>query len=78
MYEELVEKALNADKKIKGYAFDSLVFRYKIAREAQAQWEAYNYRKEGNITKANNALSIAERDIMRFIQILDDVIGEHD
>ena len=78
MYEELVEKALNADKKIKGYAFDSLVFRYKIAREAQAQWESYIYRKEGNISKADNALRIAERDIMRFIQILDDVIGEHD
>ena len=78
MYEELVEKALNADKKIKGYAFDSLVLRYKLAREKQAEWEAYQYRKEGNLRKADNTKSLAERDIMRFIQILDDVIGEHD
>lgn len=78
MYEELVEKALNADKKIKGYAFDSLIFRYKMAREAQAQWEAYRYGKEGHFNKADNAENRAERDIMRFIQILDDVIGEHD
>lgn len=78
MYEELVEKALNADKKIKGYAFDSLVFRYKMAREKQAEWEAYNHTKEGHPSKADTAKSIAERDIMRFIQILNDVIGEHD
>ena len=78
MYEELVEKALSADKKIKGYAFDSLVFRYKMAREKQAEWEAYRHRKEGNLSKADNAENRAERDIIRFIQILDDVIGEHD
>ena len=29
----------NTDKRIKGYAFDSLVFRYKMAREAQADFE---------------------------------------
>ena len=78
MTEEIIKKALESDKKIKGYAFDSLIFRYKMAREAQAEWEAYKYRKEGNISKADKALSMAERDIMRFIQILDDVIGEHD
>ena len=78
MYEELVEKALNADKKIKGYAFDSLVFRYKMAREKQAEFEISEAKRSGNINKMDKAKSMAERDIMRFIQILDDVIGEHD
>ena len=78
MTEEMIKKILESDKKIKGYAFDSLIFRYKMAREAQAEWEAYKYRKEGNLSKADNVKSLAERDVMRFIQILDDVIGEHD
>lgn len=68
----------NIEKKIKGYGFDSLVFRYKMAREAQARFEEKEYRKAGEITKAEHAFSQAERDTMRFIQILDDLIGEHD
>ena len=68
----------NIEKKIKGYGFDSLVFRYKIAREAQARLEEKEYRRNGEITKAEHAFSRAERDTMRFIQILDELIGEHD
>ena len=68
----------NIEKKIKGYRFDSLVFRYKMAREAQARFEEKEYRKNDEITKAERSHSMAERDIIRFIQILDDLIGEHD
>ena len=68
----------NIEKKIKGYGFDSLVFRYKMAREAQARFEEKEYRRNNEITKAECSHSMAERDIMRFIQILDDLIGERD
>ena len=68
----------NVEKKIKGYGFDSLVFRYKMAREAQARFEEKEHIKKGEITKAEHSYSMAERDTMRFIQILDDLIGEHD
>ena len=69
------KKELN--KKMKGYAFDSLVFRYKIAREAQMRAEQLEYKKTGEINKVENAKHLAERDLMRFIQILDEAIGEH-
>lgn len=68
----------NIEKKIKGYGFDSLVLRYKMAREAQARLEEKECVKKGEITKAEHAFSRAERDTMRFIQILDELIGEHD
>lgn len=61
------------DSHLKGYIFDSLVFRYMIARNAQAELEI---RKEG-ITY-EKAKSRADRDKMRFIQILNEAIGEHD
>ena len=64
------------DKHTKGYIFDSLVYRYIRAREQMAEYEwlkdstkqhdkKYYYRQ-------------ANRDIMRFCQILDEAIGEHD
>lgn len=62
------------EKKIKGYGYDSLCLRYRIAREAQAQYEARN-KYHGNFERAYRA---ADRDMMRFYQILDDLIGEHD
>ena len=66
------------EKRTKGYGFDSLVFRYKMAREEQARYEMVKDRKEGVIKEENHYLRKSERDIMRFIEILDDLIGEHD
>ena len=62
-----------ADIHLKGYIFDSLVYRYMMARNAQTELEI---KKEG-ITY-EKAKSRADRDKMRFIQILNEVIGEHD
>lgn len=62
--------------RLKGYAFDSLVFRYEKARDAQMRYEQIEERKEGG--DGSRAKSRADRDKMRFIQILDDVIGDHD
>ena len=61
------------EKHLKGYMYDSLVYRYQLARYTQADLEAQN---DGiSIEKARK---YAQRDIMRFIQILDEGIGDHD
>lgn len=75
---ELVEK--EKDKNLKGYAFDSLVFRYQLASKEQAILDTEKIAYKKNISKIETrriAEDRAERDIMRFIQILDEIIGEH-
>ena len=63
----------NHEKHLKGYMYDSLIYRYQLARFSQADYEA---RAKGeNVQKSRDR---AVRDIMRFIQILDEAIGEHD
>lgn len=58
---------------LKGYIYDSLVYRYQLARYSQADYEA----KEKGITMQESR-NRAVRDIIRFIQILNEAIGEHD
>ena len=62
--------------RLKGYAFDSLVLRYEKARDAQMRYEQIEEHKKGG--DGSRAKARADRDKMRFIQILDDVIGDHD
>ena len=66
-------------KHLKGYIFDSLVYRYKIVREKLADLE---YEQDGKLGNDYVPLYMyrdrAKRDIMRFIEILDEAIGEHD
>lgn len=67
-------------KKLKGYQYDSLVYRYIRAREQMAEYE-YLRDRQSNISKHREWTIYRERanrDIMRFIQILDEVIGEHE
>lgn len=61
------------EKHLKGYMYDSLVYRYQLARFTQADLEAQN-----DCTSIKKERKYAQRDIMRFIQILDEAIGEHD
>jgi hypothetical protein len=70
----LNDTILAINKKIKGYGYDSLCLRYKIAREAQARYEA------GNIFNGDleRSMKAAQRDEIKFFEILDDLIGEHD
>ena len=64
------------EKKLKGYQYDSLAYRYIRAREQMAEYEYMkDSRKEHD--KAYYRLQ-ANRDIMRFCQILDEVIGERE
>ena len=70
------KKAMLEERRVKGYAFDSLVYRYKAAREEQMRYEQKEALKEGKDGHA--AKTRADRDIMAFINILDDIIGDHD
>lgn len=60
-------------KHLKGYIFDSLVYRYQLARFSEADYEA----KEKGVS-IQETRNIAIRDIMKFIQILNEAIGDHD
>lgn len=60
------------EKNLKGYQYDSLVYRYIRAREAMAELE---YARDHTHDRLHY-YSIAQRDIMRFCEILDEVIGE--
>lgn len=62
------------EKHLKGYMFDSLVYRYQLARYTQADYEA---RAKGE-EDMQRSRDLAVRDIMRFIQILNEAIGPHD
>lgn len=61
---------------LKGYAFDSLAYRYIRAREQMAEYEYMKGSKKEH-DKAYYQRQ-ANRDIMKFVQILDEVIGDHD
>lgn len=83
----LKEARDEGNKHLKGYIFDSLVYRYKLALEEAVQTRADKYtnfcikrgfskpRKE---IEAHVREHVNQRDEMRFIQILDEAIGEHD
>lgn len=85
-YDDLIESLkhqpiqtyIEEDSHLKGYIFDSLVYRYKLAREQAMQYELIAAKKEGNCRKEETIRHIANRDVMRFIEILDEVIGKHD
>lgn len=79
---EAAKSKMLEERRLKGYAFDSLVYRYRIAREAQARADAENDLRTGKTDQRHDALKHrmdqANRDLMAFVRILDDVIGEHD
>lgn len=64
---------IQANIHLNGYIFDSLMYRYQLARERQLMYEIV---KKG--IEPKTARDGFNRDLMRFGQILDEVIGEHD
>lgn len=83
----LIEKLKKADAyddlmiHAKGFAFDSLVYRFKDyqARAFQSEVADYKYKHNTSEIEAREKVkNIHNRDLMRFIQILNSVIGEHD
>lgn len=62
------------EKKLKGYQYDSLAYRYIRAREHMAEWE---WERDHQSHEREWYFKQANRDIARFCQILDEAIGEH-
>ena len=60
------------NKHLNGYMFDSLVYRYQLARQELAKYISY-YNSNRPLEQENRN---ANRDIMRFVQILDELVGE--
>lgn len=68
-----------ANKHLKGYMFDSLVYRYKLARHKMTEMEIAEAKKAHDYKHDyKDYYDMEERDVMRFIEILDEAIGEHD
>ena len=71
----------NSKKHTKGFMFDSLVYRFKDyqARAFMAEVNDYKYSHCTSEMEARQRVKdMHNRDFMRFIQILDEAIGEHD
>lgn len=78
---EMIEKAKAYDALMistKGYGYDSLCLRYQIARDAQMEFELLKDDKLTGGYREEQIRNRATRDKMRFCQILDNLIGEHD
>ena len=83
-FKEMIEKSHNYDQLIittRGFAFDSLIYRFKDYQSKAFQSEVVDYKYKHNCSEIEARQKIQDRhnrDLMRFIQILDSVIGEHD
>lgn len=69
------------DKHLKGYMFDSLVYRYKDVQSKAFMHEVAMLKSERGFSQFEAEMRIRDRhnrDLLRFIQILEEAIGEHD
>ena len=65
----------------KGFMFDSLVYRFKDYQARAFRAEVLQMKHDKNMTELEASRTVKDRhnrDLMRFIQILDEAIGEHD
>ena len=74
------EEVNNMYQDMRGYMFDSLVFRFKDyqARAYSAEVQEEKYRR--NLSEVEARMRVRDnhnRDLMRFIDILDKAMGEH-
>ena len=83
----LIEKLKKADAyddlliHTKGYMYDSLIYRFKDYQARAFQSEVIDYKYTHNSSEIEARERIKDRhnrDLMRFIQILDEAIGKHD
>ena len=81
---EMLDKSHDYDELVistRGFAFDSLVYRFKDYQARAFQAEVVDYKYKHNASEIDARIKVRDRhdrDLMRFIQILDSVIGEHD
>ena len=81
-----IDEALNEldqrlDKHTKGYMFDSLVYRFKDYQSRAFNYEVIQMKHQRNLSQLEAEEKIKDRhnrDLVRFFQILDEAIGEHD
>ena len=69
------------DKHLKGYIFDSLVYRFKDYQSRAFDIEVLDYKNRRDSTELDARAIVQDRhnrDLMRFIEILNEAIGEHD
>lgn len=80
---EMLDKSHDYDELVistRGFAFDSLVYRFKDYQARAFQAEVVDYKYKHNASEIDARMKVRDRhdrDLMRFIQILDSVIGEH-
>lgn len=79
--EKIKEETKNNEKHLKGYMYDSLVYRYQLALYKAKEVEARDLMINRNLSRQEaeaEARKGYNRDLVRFCQILDEAIGEHD
>ena len=65
----------------KGYMYDSLIYRFKDYQARAFQSEVIDYKYRHNTSELDARVRVRDqhnRDLMRFIDILNKAIGEHD
>ena len=78
-YDNYVEFFQEREKHTKGYIYDSLCYRYQLARYKAMEMDINTFAIDLELKEAEKkAKSLYERDCMRFYQILDEAIGDHD
>lgn len=81
IFDRIIKEANKYNKNYKGYMYDSLCYRYQLARYKACEADAMDLVMTKGISKREaeaQARKICERDCLRFYQILDEAIGEHD
>ena len=68
-------------KHLKGYMYDSLIYRFKDYQARAFQIEVIDLKNKYNMSEIEARNKVKDnhtRDLMRFIQILNEAMGEHD
>ena len=69
------------DKHLKGYIYDSLIYRYQIALDKAYLKDIEDYMIQNSASRKEAEPIVMrrhDRDLIRFRQILNEAIGEHD
>ena len=81
IFDRIIKEANEYNKSYKGYMYDSLCYRYQLARYKACEADAMDLVMTKGMSKREAeamARKTYERDCLRFYQILDEAIGEHD
>ena len=81
IFDRIIKETNEYNKKCKGYMYDSLCYRYQLARYKACEADAIDLVMTKGMSKREAeamARKTCERDCLRFYQILDEAIGEHD